>query len=110
MAATGANALRGALERIGFSEDARNAVTDPDLGGITAIGQLARLQKEQIKRICKVIRDAEIPISVMSEQMFEVMRYWVTQRVRLQLPVIAAAFTNEVIEETALKYTVAQAS
>ena len=83
MAAAGTNAFRGALGRIGFSVQAQNAVTDPNLGGITDIVQLARLGHEQIKRVCKVLRDEDIPVSVLAEQMFDVMRYWVKKRVRL---------------------------
>jgi hypothetical protein len=108
MAAASANAFGAALGRIGFSVAAQDAVTDPNLGGINEITLLARLQKEQIKRICKVLRDNYIPISILAEQMFEVMRYWVKQLLRLQQPVTAALFTEEVAEDAARKYNTAQ--
>jgi hypothetical protein len=75
MAAAGANAFRAALGRIGFSVAAQEAVTNPDMGGLTEIALLARLQKDQIKRICKVLRGADIPVSILAEQMLDVMRY-----------------------------------
>ncbi len=108
MAAEGANAFRAALGRIGFSAEAQNAVTDEGMGGIANITQLARLHKDQIKRVCKVLRDNEVPVSVMAEQMFEAMRYWVKQRLRLQQPVASALFTEEVAEETAQRFAIAQ--
>ena len=108
MAAASANAFRAALGRIGFSVAAQDAVTDPSLGGINEITLLARLQKEQVKRICKVLRDNDIPISILAEQMFEVMHYWVKQRLRLQQPVTAALFTEDVAEDAARKYNTAQ--
>jgi hypothetical protein len=108
MAAEGANAFRAALGRIGFSAEAQNAVADEGMGGIANITQLARLHKDQIKRVCKVLRDNEVPVSVMAEQMFEAMRYWVKQRLRLQQPVASALFTEEVAEETAQRFAIAQ--
>ena len=75
MAAAGMNAFRGALERCGFTEAARTAVTNPDLGGLTSIRDVARLGKDGVKRLCKVLRDGEIPVSIMAEQTLEVMRY-----------------------------------
>lgn len=108
MAAAGMNAFRGALERCGFTEAARTAVTNPDLGGLTSIRDVARLGKDGVKRLCKVLRDGEIPVSIMAEQTLEVMRYWVRQRISLGLEVLAADFTPEEIDEAALKYSIAQ--
>ncbi len=108
MAAAGMNAFRGALERCGFTEAARLAVTNPDLGGLTSIRDVARLGKDGVKRLCKVLRDEDIPVSIMAEQTLEVMRYWVRQRISLGLPVLAADFTLEAIDEAALKYSIAQ--
>jgi len=108
MAAASANAFRAALGCIGFSVAAQDAVTDPNLGGINEITLLARLQKEQIKRICKVLRNNDISISILAEQMFEVMHYWVKQGLCLQQPVTAALFTEEVAEDAARKYNTTQ--
>jgi len=77
MAAAGMNAFCGALERCGLTEPARVAVTNPDLGGLTSMRDMARLGKEGVKRLYKVLRDQDILVSIMAEQTLEVMRYWV---------------------------------
>lgn len=108
MAAACMNAFRGALERCGLSEPARVAVTDPALGGITNMRDMARLGKDGVKRLCKVLRDGEIPVSIMAEQTLEVMRYWARERVNLGLDVLPADFTHEAIDAAALKFTITQ--
>ena len=67
MAAVGMNAFCGALERCGLTEQARNAVTDPALGGIVSMRDMARLGKDGVKRLCKVLRDGDIPVSIMAD-------------------------------------------
>jgi hypothetical protein len=108
MAAAGLNAFCGALERCGLTEQARLAVTDPGLGGFATIKDIARLGKDGVKRLCKVLRDEEIPVSIMAEQTLEVMCYWVRQRVSLGLDVRAADFTPDEIDAASLKFTIAQ--
>ena len=41
-----------------FTNDAQNGMTDAKLGGLGHITLLARLHKDQVKRVCKVLRDA----------------------------------------------------
>mmetsp|Transcript_6983 Transcript_6983/g.10172 ORF Transcript_6983/g.10172 Transcript_6983/m.10172 type:complete len:493 (+) Transcript_6983:2497-3975(+) len=110
MAAVGMNAFRGALERCGLTEQARLAVTDAGLGGLTTMRDMARLGKDGVKRLCKVLRDEEIPVSIMAEQTLEVMRYWVRERISLGLDVLPIDFTPEAIDEAALKFTITQTS
>lgn len=109
MAAAGMNAFRIALERCGLTEPARVAVTNPDLGGLTSMRDMARLGKEGVKRLCKVLRDQDIPVSIMVEQTLEVMRYWVWERISLGLNALPVDFTPEVIDAAALKFTITQA-
>jgi hypothetical protein len=87
MAAAGLNAFRGALERCGLMEQARLVVTDPGLGGFTTMRDIARLGKDSVKCLCKVLWDEEIPVSIMAEPTLEVMRYWVRQCVSLGLEI-----------------------
>jgi hypothetical protein len=59
MAAAGLNAFRGALERCGLTEPARLAVSNPDIGGITSMNDMARLGKDGMRRLAKVLRDQD---------------------------------------------------
>jgi hypothetical protein len=59
MAAAGLNAFCGALERCGLTEPARLAVSNPDIGGITSMNDMARLGKDGMRRLAKVLRDQD---------------------------------------------------
>jgi hypothetical protein len=72
MAAAGQNAFCGALEHCGLTEPARVAVTNPDIGGITTMNDMARLGKDGVKRLCKILRDQNTPVTIKAEQMLEV--------------------------------------
>jgi hypothetical protein len=76
-------AFRAALGRLGFNNQQQDAI---NAQGLISMQSLLFYQKDQIKRICKVIREhAENPlnINVMQEQWLETMRYWVRKRSRL---------------------------
>jgi len=108
MAAAGLNAFRGALERCGLTEPARLAVSNPDIGGITSMNDMARLGKDGMRRLAKVLRDQDTPVSIMAEQTLEVMRYWARDRLSLGLTVLPGEFTLEENDAAAMKFTITQ--
>ncbi len=63
LAALGSNTFRAA-----FIVATQEAVTNPDMVGLTEILLLACLQKGQRKRICKVLHDGDIPDSILAKQ------------------------------------------
>lgn len=93
-------AFRAALGRIGFSEQAQEAVVRQ---GFSSIDDLNVLGKEDIKRVCKIIRDndADISIPFMQQQLLESMRYWVKTRKRRGLHTHAVLFTRAVADDYA---------
>jgi hypothetical protein len=74
------------------------------------MNDMARLGKDGMKRLCKVLRDQATPVSIMAEQTLEVMRYWARDRLSLGLTVLPADLTPEEIDSAALKYTTMQAA
>lgn len=63
-------------------------------------------QKEQIKRICKILRERAnnpVNINIRQEQMLETMRYRVQTRMRANLPINPALFTIAVAQSEAIK-------
>jgi hypothetical protein len=86
-------AFHAALEHIGFNPAAQAAVTDQ---GFTNVALLGLVTADQIKQVCKLIRESPInpiPINMMQQQMLLALRYWVVNRQRLGLPVDAEEFT-----------------
>jgi len=108
MAAAGLNAFCGALERFGLTKPARLAVTNPDICGITSMNDMARLGKDGMRRLAKVLRDQDTPVSIMAEQTLEVMRCWARDRLSLSLTVLPGEFTLEEIDAAAMKFTITQ--
>ncbi len=63
-------------------------------------------QKDQIKHLCKVIRERAIDpleINMRQEQLLETMRFWAQARVRANLPLNAALFTLALAQTEAMK-------
>ncbi|MGH7974599.1 MAG: hypothetical protein ACREBR_03670 [bacterium] len=90
-------AFRAALGRVGFDDATQVAIVDQ---GITTMDDLLLVGKDQVKQICKMIRDKDnIVITFMQHQMLDAMRYWVSTRVRRGLAISAALFTRDVANE-----------
>ncbi|MGH3053755.1 MAG: hypothetical protein ACRDL7_02100 [Gaiellaceae bacterium] len=89
-----------ALGRIGFDGQAKDAVVNQ---GFVTIDDLNVLGKDDIKRVCKIIRDGDDKISVpfMQEQLFEAMRYWVKTRTRRGINTSATLFNRSTAQEYA---------
>jgi hypothetical protein len=67
---------------------------------------LLMFQKDQIKRICKIIREHPqnpIELNIRHEQMLETIRFWMQSRIRANLPVNPALFTLVLAREEAIK-------
>jgi hypothetical protein len=97
-------ALRVALGRCGLDRAAQESVIA--IGGMIHIAMFGMLAAADIARICKVMHTRAIDpimITVMQEQLLQGMRFWVTNRQRLGLPVEAEDFTTATaFEQTAL--------
>ena len=88
-------ALNAALGRCGLNQAAIDAVVP--IGSIAHIAMLGMLATSHIARICKVVRTRAVDpimITVMQELLIQGMRFWVTNRQRLGLPVDADEFTT----------------
>ncbi len=96
-------AFREALGRIGFSVPAQDAL---NRNGFNGMYNLMIYSKEQIKRVCTVIREDAanpIPISMEQEQLLTAMRHWVKTRVRVNRDINPDLFTREVAINEAIK-------
>jgi hypothetical protein len=85
--------LMAALGRIGFNEAAQLAVVGQGFTNITLLGLVT---SNQIKQVCKLIREDAVnpvPINIFQQQMLLVMRHWTVNRQRLGLTVNANDFT-----------------
>jgi len=93
---------RAALGRIGFNEEAQIALS---LHGFNSMYNLLIFSKEQIKRVCKVLRDEPnpLPISVEHEQLLTAMWHWVKTRTRVNQDINPELFTREVAISEAIK-------
>jgi hypothetical protein len=83
-----------ALARIGFGPPEREAIIT--MSGCRNIAMLGILTVDQVSKICKRIETRAVnplPITTMQEQLLLAMRFWVTNRQRLQLPINAADYT-----------------
>ncbi|MGH7974125.1 MAG: hypothetical protein ACREBR_01265 [bacterium] len=90
-------AFRAALGRVGFDAPTQTAIIDQ---GIATIDDLLLVGNDQVKQICKMIRDKDnIVLTFMQHQMLDAMRYWVSSRVRQGLAISAALFTRDVANE-----------
>jgi hypothetical protein len=96
-------AFREALGRIGFSPLAQDALNH---NGFNAMYNLMIYSKDQIKRVCTVIREDTlnpVPISMEQEQLLTAMRNWVKTRVRTNRDINPALFTRDVAIAEAIK-------
>jgi hypothetical protein len=96
-------AFRSALARIGFQPPLQDAIVAQ---GITSLVDLLMFQKDQIKRLCKVIRERAVDpleINMRQKQLLETMRFWAQARVRANLPLNAALFTLALAQTEAMK-------
>ncbi|MGH3053812.1 MAG: hypothetical protein ACRDL7_02410, partial [Gaiellaceae bacterium] len=91
--------FRAAMSRIGFNVNVQNEVIRQ---GFNTIDDLNVLGKDDVKRICKIIRENEevVTIPFMQQQLFEAMRYWVKTRTQRGQNTAANLFTRE----TAIEY------
>jgi hypothetical protein len=94
--------FRAALGRIGLNEEAQIALS---LHGFNSMYNLLIFSKEQIKRVCKVLRDEPnpLPISVEHEQLLTAMWHWVKTRTRLNQEIDSELFMREVAISEAVK-------
>jgi hypothetical protein len=89
-------AYRAALARIGFDVNAQNALNHH---GFNSMFNMLIYSKEQIKRICTVLRERPVDplnISLEQEQFLTAMRNWVKTRVRTNRSIDPDLFTREV--------------
>jgi hypothetical protein len=103
-------ALRLALGRCGLDRAAQESVIA--IGGMVHVAMFGMLAAADIARICKVMHTRAIDpimITVMQEQLLQGMRFWVTNRQRLGLPVEAEDFTTATaFTQTALMMQMAE--
>jgi hypothetical protein len=96
-------AFREALGRIGFSVPAQDTL---NRNGFTGMYNLMIYSKDQIKSVCKVIREDTlnpIPISMEQEQFLTAMRHWVKTRVRTNRDINPVLFTRDVAIAESIK-------
>jgi hypothetical protein len=94
---------RLALGRIGFNQAAQDALNQH---GFNSMYNMLIYSKEQIKRVCTVLRErpaAPLDISLEQEQFLTAMRNWVKTRVRTNPPIDPDLFTREVAVAEAIK-------
>ena len=83
-----------ALNRIGFNPDEQIAIVE--YTGCRNIAMLGLLSEEVIIRMCKAFRTCTIvpiPLTVLQEKLLLGIRFWISNRQRLQLPIEAADVT-----------------
>ena len=92
--------LRGALERIGWSIESRNAFTDE---GFDSVQSLSHVTRSHLKTVCKSIRSAPDPVRIGFYQEYKLyaLHLWVTTRL-LQGQVVQGQQFPDAI---ALEYT-----
>jgi len=95
--------FRAALGRIGFSIPAQDAL---NRNGFNAMFNLMIYSKDQIKRVCTVIREDPvnpIPMSMEQEQLLTAMRHWAKTRVHTNRDIDPELFTRDVAISEAIK-------
>lgn len=82
------------LMRIGFGLPERIII---EMSGCLNIAMLGLLTIDQVSKVCKRIEMQQVnlllPITTLQEQLLLTLCFWVTNRQRLQLPILAADFT-----------------
>jgi hypothetical protein len=83
------------LMRIGFGLPERMAIIE--MSGCLNIAMLGLLTIDQVSKVCKCIEMHQVSlllaITTLQEQLLLTLCFWVTNRQRLQLPILAADFT-----------------
>jgi hypothetical protein len=95
--------FREALGRIGFDPDAQDALNQH---GFNSMYNLLIYSKDQIKRVCTVLRERPVNplnISLEQEQFLTAMRFWVKTRVRTNRTIDPQLFTRDVAVSEAIK-------
>ena len=94
--------LRGALERIGWSVESRNAFTDK---GFDSIQSLSHVTRSHLKTVCKSIRSAPDPVRIGFYQEYKLyaLHLWVTTRLLQGQVVQGQQFTDAIALEYASK-------
>ena len=87
------------------SSDLTNKAAEALIGeGITSLGTLPSLSSEDIKTLCKVIReDAENEITFMNQKYLDAMRVWVQEKEIFNIDICAADFNIAVAKEYIMK-------
>lgn len=95
--------FREALGRIGFDPDAQDALNQH---GFNSMYNLLIYSKDQIKRVCTVLRERPVNplnISLEQEQFLTAMRFWVKTRVCTNRTIDPQLFTRDVAVSEAIK-------
>jgi hypothetical protein len=95
--------FRAALGRIGFDPDGQSALIEH---GFTSMYNMMIYSKEQIKRVCTVLRERPLNplvITIEQEQLLTTMQNWVKTRVRLNQNIDPQLFTRDVAIAEAIK-------
>jgi hypothetical protein len=95
--------FRAALACIGFSPAQQDALNEH---GFTNMYNMLIYSKDQIKRVCMVIRERTVNplnITMEQEQLLTAMRHWVKTRARTNRDIDPALFTREVAVAEAIK-------
>jgi hypothetical protein len=85
--------FRAALNRIGFMPDEQGAIID--YTGCRNLAMLGLLSEEDLIWMCKAFRTRPnpIPLTVLQEKLLLGIRFWISNRQRLQMPIIADDLT-----------------
>jgi hypothetical protein len=95
--ASNSPAFKAALTRILLTNKAAEALIGV---GITSLGKLKSLSSEDIKTLCKVIReDADNEITFMNQKYLDYMRVWVQEKEMFNIDICAADFNIVVAKE-----------
>ena len=90
-------AFKTALSRVPFTNKAAEALIGE---GISGLGKLMSLSSEDIKPLCKVIREvADIEITFMNQKYLDAMRVWVQEKEMFNIDIWAADFNITVAKE-----------
>jgi hypothetical protein len=90
-------AFKAALTRILFTNKATEALIGE---GITSLGELKSLSSEDIKTLCKVIReDMDNEISFMNQKYLDAMRNWVQENEMFNIDICAADFNIAIAKD-----------
>ena len=94
--------LHGALERIGWSVESRNAFTDK---GFDSVQSLSHVTRSHLKTVCKSIRSAPDPVRIGFYQEYKLyaLHLWVTTRLSQGQVVQGQQFTDAIALEYASK-------